>query len=149
MSDVSLFGIPLDAIKEVGAYIAAVVGLVLSLRWLALRHVKEQERFTKAQAERLNILEGIIKEMKKDIASRDEKIEKLHDLMLDRTVSHGHDMLSIAKQLIEEAKESRRFMREVSDALRSRPCLLDRAEHAPQDPLVPRAPSTDRTSGRA
>jgi hypothetical protein len=141
MSDVSLFGIPLDAVKEVGLGVCSILVLVFSLRWLALRHAKALDT-------RVNILEGIIKDMKDDIASRDRRIEKLHELMLDRTVSYAHDMKCLAMQILDDNKESRRFMREVSDALRQRPCLLDKAEHVPQDPLVPRAPSTERTTGR-
>jgi hypothetical protein len=38
VSDAALFGVSLDSIKELGTGLCAILVLVFSLRWLALKH---------------------------------------------------------------------------------------------------------------
>lgn len=163
MSDVSLFGIPLDSIKEVGTGLCAILVLVFSLRWLALKHSATLDA-------RVRLLEKLLAEKDEREREYQAKIEKLNDRLIAVTEVHAHDMQALAMKILADNKENRQFMRDMHTVmsslvtenaqsnrlLRERPCLLP-TERNPDYPLgsltpvpvLPKVPETDRNPRKA
>lgn len=135
-----------DLAERVGMALAVITGLVMVLKWLTQLHLASMN-------ERMQTLEGVIKERDSIIAKRDEKIEALQTQLLAVVTSHGHDMQSLVTQLLGNDRANRdclRAMIERLDTMNQRPChALEHLPHPQHTPTPPprQVPITDRTPG--
>lgn len=132
----------LPIVKDVGFPVALCIVLIYAIK-------VQNSQLVRAFTDRIKTLEGVVESQGAEIQAHRKEIASLQREMLRRADEYATTLKDVANRYSKVVSEHDRWVREaftvlsrLVDTMQMRPCMLDRYDPHPHQPLTTRTPSS-------